>query len=261
MPGAVQNVLAITRRELGAYFDTPLAYFVVPIFGLLVGGFALWFDDVFAAGSVNLRGVFFWSGIFLLLLMPAVTMRVFAEEKRTGTLELLVTLPLSESELVAGKFLAAFLVGAVAVASTFGYPLMMAVLGTLPAGTDAAPLFVRVFTETSLDWGPAACGYLGLLLEAAALAAIGVAMSAFTSNQVVAFLLSLVVSVFPYVIGLFLERVPEAVLPLAQYVSFSYHFENLARGVLDSRDFVYWGGLVGLSLHTAVWTLERRRLA
>lgn len=254
------NVLAIARRELGAYFDTPLAYFVVPVFGVLVGGFALWFDDVFAAGSVSLRSVFFWSGVFLLLLMPAVTMRLFAEERRTGTLELLVTLPITESELVAGKFAAAMMVGLVAIASTLGYPILMAVLGTPEVSADAAPLVVRLFTDTALDWGPAICGYLGLALEAAALAAIGTAASSLTGNQIVAFLVAVVLSVFPWVIGLFLDRVPVEILPFVQYISFNYHFDNLARGVLDLRDFVYWGGVIGLSLHIAVYVLEQRRL-
>lgn len=260
MPTAVQNVLAITRRELGAYFDTPLAYFAIPVYAVLVGAFALWFDDVFAVGSVTLRGVFFWSGLFLLLLMPAVSMRLFAEERRTGTLELLVTLPLTEAELVAGKFLAAAVVGAVAVASTVGYPLMMAILGAGEAA-GGAPLLLRVLTDTSLDWGPALCGYLGLLLEVAALAALGTAASSVTGNQIVAFLGALLVGVFLYVVGLFLDRVPAELLPLFQYVSFTYHFDNLARGVLDTRDFVYWGGLCGLFLHSAVYSLERRRLA
>ena len=87
------------------------------------------------------------------------------------------------------------------------------------------------------------------------------AASSLTGNQIVAFLGAVVVSVFLYVIGLFLDRVPTALLPVVQYLSFTWHFDNLARGVLDTRDFVYWGSLVGLFLHTAVWSLERRRLA
>jgi ABC-2 type transport system permease protein len=257
----VQNVLAIARRELGAYFDSPLAYFIVPIYVLLVGGFALWFDDVFAAGTVTLRGVFFWSGLFLLLLVPAVTMRLFAEERRTGSIELLTTLPLTESELVAGKYLAALVMVAVALASTLPYPLMFAVLGLPPAGDDVAPTLLRIFTETNLDWGPALGGYFGLFLLGAALAALGTAASSVTSNQIVAYLLAVVLSVFPWVAGMFLDKVPADVLPLVQYLTFTFHFDNLARGVLDTRDFVYWGALVGLCLHIAVWSLERRRLA
>ena len=256
------NVLAITRRELGAYFDSPLAYFVVPVYVVLVGGFALWFDDLFAAGTASLRGVFFWSAVFLVLLVPAITMRLFAEERRTGSLEILVTLPITEGELVLGKYLAALGLVGVAVATTLPYALTVAWLGTPAiAATDAPPMFVRAFTETGLDFGPAACGYLGLLLLGAALAAIGTAASSLTSNQIVAFLLSLVLSLFPYVTGFFLERVPESLLPLVQHLSFETHFNNLARGVIDSRNLLFWGSVIGLSLHVAVFSLERRRLS
>lgn len=254
------NVLAIARRELGAYFDSPLAYFIVPVYVVLVGGFTLWFDDVFVAATVSLRGLFFWSGLFLLLLVPAVTMRLFAEERRTGSIELLATLPLTESELVAGKYLAALVMVAVTLASTFTYPLMFAWLGLPPAGDDAAPALLRVFTETSLDWGPALGGYLGLFALGAALAAVGTAASSLTANQIVAYLLAVVLSVFPWVAGMFLDRVPADLVPFVQYLTFSYHFDNLARGVFDSRDLVFWGSVVGLCLHGAVWTLEKRRL-
>jgi ABC-2 type transport system permease protein len=256
------NVLAIARRELGAYFDSPLAYFVVPVYVVLVGGFALWFDDLFAAGTASLRTVFFWSAVFLVLLVPAITMRLFAEERRTGSLEILVTLPITEGELVAGKFLAAMGLVSVAVGTTLPYAFTLAWLGTpVVAAPDAPPALLRVFTETGLDLGPAVCGYLGLLLLGAALAAIGTAASSLTSNQIVAFLLALVVSVFPYVTGFFLERVPADLLPLVQYLSFETHFDNLARGVVDTRDLVFWGSIAAASLHVAVFSLERRRLA
>lgn len=257
----MQNVLAIARRELGAFFDSPLAYVVVPIYVVLVGAFALWFDDVFTRDAVSLRSVVFWSSVWLLLLVPAVTMRLFAEERRTGSLELLVTLPLREEELVLGKYLAALALVGVAVGATFGYALMMAWLGLPPVSGPAAPAALRLFTDTQLDWGPALGGYLALLLMGAALAAIGTAASALTSNQIVAFLLAVVVSVIPWSLGLFLDRVPAELVPLAQAASFGVHVDNLARGVLDSRDFVYWGGVCGLFLHLAVWTLQRRRLS
>lgn len=258
----MQNVLAIARRELGAYFDSPLAYFVVPVYVVLVGGFALWFDDLFSAGTVSLRGVFLWSAIFLVLLVPAITMRLFAEEKRTGSLEILVTLPITEGELVLGKYLAAVALVGVAISTTVSYAFTFAWLGTPQIVTEGAPPFlVRMITETGLDIGPAICGYLGLLLLGAALAAIGTAASSLTSNQVVAFLVALVVSIFPYVTGFFLESVPPAILPLVQHLSFDYHFANLSRGVIDTRNLVFWGSVAAVSLHIAVFSLERRRLA
>lgn len=257
----MNNVFAIARRELSAYFDSPLAYFVVPVYVVLVGGFALWFDDVFAAGTASLRAVFLWSAIFLVLLVPAITMRLFAEERRTGSIELLVTLPVREEELVLGKYLAALSLVVVAVGTTIPYALALGWLGTPEIATEgASPRFLRAFTESGLDFGPTLTGYAGLLLLGAALAAIGTAASSLTSNQIVAFLLALVVSIFPYVTGFFLERVPTSILPLVQYLSFDYHFNNLARGVIDTRNLVFWGSVAALSLHTAVYSLERRRL-
>jgi ABC-2 type transport system permease protein len=256
----MSNVTAILRRELGAYFDAPLAYFAVPVYAVLVGAFALWFDDLFATGLASLRGVFFWGALFLVLLVPAVTMRLLAEERRTGSLELLVTLPLRDEEIVLGKYLAAVVVVLVAVATLLPYAFVVAWLGA-PTSADAdAPRLLRMFTDTGLDWGPTLCGYAGLLLLGAALAAIGTAASSLTSNQIVAFLLALLLSVLPFVLGFFLESVPVGLLPLAQFVAFQPHVDNLARGVLDTRDLVFWGGLCGLALHTAVYSLERRRL-
>ncbi|HND31172.1 MAG TPA: ABC transporter permease [Myxococcota bacterium] len=255
----MNNVLAIARRELGAYFDSPLAYFVVPAYVVLVGAFALWFDDLFATGTVGLRSVFFWSGIFQVLLIPAITMRLFAEERRTGSLEMLVTLPVREEELVLGKYLAAMVVVAVALASTFTYPITLLVLGT-PARADGPPLLFRMFTESGLDFGPVMSGYFGLLLVGGALAAIGTAASSVTSSQIVAFLLAITVSIFPFVSGFFLDKMPIEWLGLVQWLSFDYHFGNFSRGVVDSGGLVFFGSVIGLALHIAVYSLERRRL-
>ena len=237
----MRNVAAIFRREFASYFDSPLAYLVIPAFLVLVGGFSLFFQDVFDAGIASMRTVFFWSAVFFLLLIPAVTMRLFAEEKRTGSLELLVTMPIRESELVLGKYLAALSLMTVALALTITYPITLSRYG-------------------DLDWGPVAGGYLGLFLLGASFAAIGTAASSLTKNQVVAFLLALVVCLVPFATGFALSRVPGPLLPLVQYVSFDYHFNNLARGVVDSRNLVYYGSVIGLFLHVAVFALERRRL-
>lgn len=236
------NVLAIFRRELGSSFDSPLAYIVVPIFLVLVGGFVLFFQDLLNDGLATLRPVFFWSAVFYLLLIPAVTMRLFAEERRTGSLELLVTLPVTETEVVLGKYLSALALMALSLGLTATYPLTLSALG-------------------DLDWGAAIGGYLGLFLLGAAFTAIGTAASAYTSNQVVAFLVALVVGVVPFASGYALDRVPPAALPLVQYLSFDYHFSSLARGVIDTRNLVFYGGVIVVFLQIAIYGLERRRLS
>jgi ABC-2 type transport system permease protein len=255
----VNNVLAILRRELGAYFDSPLAYFIVPAYVVLVGAFALWFDDLFVTGSISMRTVFFWSSIFLVLFAPAITMRLFAEEKRTGSLEVLVTLPIRDEELVLGKYLAALSLVGVAIASTFSYPLMLLILGT-QAQSEGPPLVVRMLTESGLELGPVVCGYLGLFCVGAALTAIGTAASSLTSNQIVAFLGALLFSIFPFVTGFFLHRIPISLLAVVQWLSFDYHFSNFAKGVVDTGGLIFFGSVVALALHTAVYSLERRRL-
>lgn len=237
----MRTVLAIVRRELSGSFDSALGYIVIPVYLALVGVFSLWFDDVYGTGVTTLRGVFFWAALALLLLAPALTMRSFAEERRSGSLELLSTLPLNEEQLVLGKYLAALLQVWLAVALTFPYALTMARLG-------------------SLDWGPVVGGYLGLGLMSAGYCAIGTAASSFTQSQIVAFLVAAALCLVPWVMGFFLHQVPPGVLPLVQYLSFDYHFEGLARGVVDTRNLVFWGGVVGLSLHSAVFALEQRRL-
>ncbi len=235
------KVFAIFRRELASYFDTPLAAIVVPAFLGLVGAFSLYFQDILDAGVASMRTVFFWSAVFLMLLIPALTMRLLAEEQRTGSVELLVTLPVTAGQIVLGKFLAALALVALALALTFTYPLTLAWLG------DPDP-------------GPILGGYLGLFLLGASFTAIGTAASAMTRNQVIAFLVALVLCLLPFATGYALARVPPVLLPVVQYLSFEFHFNNLARGVVDTRSLVFYGGVVGLFLHLAVFALERRRL-
>ena len=235
------HVSAIYRRELSSYFDSPLAYIVIPIFLGLVGAFSLYFQDLFGGGTATMRPVFFWASVFMLLLIPAITMRLFAEEHRTGSLELLVTLPVSESSIVLGKFLAAFSLVSVAILLTLSYPLTLLML-------------------SSIDLGPIVGGYIGLFALGAAFTAIGTAASVSTKNQIVAFMVTLLVCTIPFASGFALAQVPAAFLPIVQFLSFETHFNNLARGVVDSRDLFFYGSIIGVFLHMAVFGLERRRL-
>ena len=235
------HVAAIFKRELSSYFDSPLAYIVIPIFLVLVGGFSLYFQDLLGSGLATLRPVFFWSSVFMLLLIPAVTMRLFSEEHRTGSIELLVTLPVSEPAIVLGKFLAAYILVVAAIGLTFTYPLTLMLL-------------------SDMDIGPVVGGYIGLLGLGASFTAIGTATSVGTRNQIVAFLLALGICLVPFASGFALNQVPGSILPLVQFLSFEAHFNNLARGVIDSRDLIFYGSTVALFLHLSVFGLERRRL-
>ena len=169
----------------------------------------------------------------------------------------LFTLPIRPLQAVLGKYLAALALVSVAVLGTLTYPITFAVLGITGTGP---PAVVAMFSQTGLDWGATLCGYGGLLLMGAAVCAIGTAASSLTSSQIIAFLVALLVSLFPYVTGFFLERFPPELLPWAQGIAFDYHFDNLARGVVDTRDVVFFGSVVALALHVAVHSLERMRL-
>jgi len=238
----MRNILAIAQREFTSYFYSPLAWFVVPVFLGLVGVFSLYFQDILATGLASMRVVFFWCAIFQVLLIPALTMRLFAEERRTGSIELLATLPVSEAQMVLGKYIAAMGLICLSLLLTLSYPMTLSDL-------------------SELDIGPVIGGYLGLFLLGASFAAIGTAASAMTQNQVVAFLVALVLCMLPFAMGFALGRLPADILPLVQYLAFDTHFKNMARGVIDSRDVVYYLSIVALFLHLAVFSLERRRLS
>lgn len=209
--------------------------------GLLAGG-SLWVDDLFTVGLTTVDGAFFWMASTFLFVVPAVTMRLVAEERRTGSLELLATLPVTSAQIIVGKWLAAVFLVAVALAMSLSWPIALAMLG-------------------ELDWGPVIGGYLGLLCMGAGFAAIGTFTSALTESQVLAFLLSFIVCLVPFGMGLALPLVPGEWLPLVQYLTFEYHFANLARGVLDTRSLVFFASITWAGLEGARWQLDKRRLS
>lgn len=238
----MRGVLAIAVRELASAFGRPLAYAVLALYLALFSLLTLWFDDLFLGGVASLRRPFFWLGACLLFVVPATTMRLLAEERRSGTFAVLGSLPLGPTELVLGKWLGA--VGLVAVA----------LLLTLPW-----PMAVAWYGEP--DPGPILGGYLGLLLGGAALAAIGVAASAVTESQVVAFLLALAVGLVPWLVGFALPLVPPGWVSLVEAFTFDHQFQNLARGVLDTRSVLFFGLVAAVALRVAVHALEHERLA
>lgn len=233
--------MAIFEKEWSSYMNGSLLYVVVPAFLLMVGFFSLYFQDIFAVGMVSMRGVFFWCALSYLLLIPAITMRSFSEEFRSGSFELVATMPIRDEELVVGKFLSALSLLLVTLLLTITYPITLSMLG-------------------DLDWGVVLGGYIGLFLVGASFTAIGLVASASTSNQINAFLFAFVLSLVPFLIGYTLNRVPENLIPFVQYISFEYHFNNLARGVIDTRNLIFYGSVVALALHGTMFQLARRRL-
>ena len=229
------TTLAVARREFRSFFNSPVAYIVIGVF-LVVAGW-LYFSTVFIAGQASLRAFFSIAPVLFVVFAPAVTMRLLAEERKSGTLELLFSMPLRDWELVAGKFLAALGMVAVGLLWTLPYPLTVASLTAEGA---------------RFDWGPVVMGYLGLLLMASSFLALGLWASALSRNQIVGFIIGLLLCFAFYFVDKFALLLPESAGELLQYLSVDYHFANIARGVLDTRDLLFYLSLtaVGLALTT-----------
>ena len=240
------NIKTIAKRELGAYFTSPLAYVFIVIFLLLCGFFTFMIGGFFERGEASLVHPFFdWHPWFYLFLVPAVGMRLWAEERRVGTIELLLTMPITAWQAIAGKFLASWLFLAVALALTF-------------------PIVVTVNYLGSPDNGIIFAGYLGSWLMAGAYLAVSCLTSAMTRNQVVSFILSvmaclfLILAGFPPVINLFKSWSPGLVDLIASF-SVITHFEGLQKGVLDSRDIIFFLSVIVFSLFSTSVILRGHR--
>ncbi len=234
----MRTMLAIWKREFTSYFNSPIAYFVITIFLVLVG--IMFFIPFFAQDRVSMRDFFSLAPFLFVFFAPAITMRLVAEERRSGTLEMLITMPVRDWEAIIGKFLAAFSLLVVALLLTLPYAFSISAFG-------------------DLDWGPVLGGYVGLLLLGSAFLAIGLMASSWTENQIVAFVIGLFLSMVFLMLDRFLVFLPDALAPWGEYLSFTSHFRNAARGVLDSRDVVFFLSVVLMSLFLAFRSLESRR--
>ena len=225
------NVWTIAKRELLGYFSTPIAYVFIVIFLFLSGIFTFYLGSFFQRGQADLTTFFSFHPWVYLALIPALTMRLWAEERKTGTVELLLTLPVSMFEAVLGKFLATWLFTAIALMLTF-------------------PMWVTVNYLGDPDNGVILAGYVGSLLMAGAFIAIGACISALTKNQVIAFVVTVVVclifllSGFPLVLNFFSGWAPQVLVSTISSFSFLTHFDGISRGVIDLRDIVYFMSLI-----------------
>ncbi|MFT3837265.1 MAG: ABC transporter permease subunit [Myxococcaceae bacterium] len=235
--------LSIARREFRTFFASPIAYIVLGGFLVLSGW--LYFSTVFLAGQASMRGFFALAPVLFMVLVPAVTMRSVAEERKTGTLELLLTMPLEDWQVVLGKFLAALAMVGVGLLWTLPYAVTVSSL-TAPGA--------------SFDWGPVVGGYLGLLLLAGAFIALGLWGSALSKNQIVGFIVGLVLCFAFWFVDKFAVILPERLGRIFEYVSVDYHFANIARGVIDTRDLLFYLSLTaaGLLLTTRSLSIARQ---
>ena len=240
---------SIFRKEISAFFSSLIGYIVVGVF-LLLMGLVMWvFPDysVLDSNYATLDTLFGMAPLVFLFLIPAVTMRTLAEEKQSGTIELLATRPISDWQIVGGKFLACWLLVAFALLPTLLYYVTVYQLGS-PKG--------------NLDTGGIVGSYIGLLLLAGAFTAIGVLASSLTNNQIVAFVLATFLCFFMYLGFDFLSRLPifyGKTDDVVQSIGMDYHYNALSRGVLDTRDLVYFGSIITVFLAGATLSLGRRR--
>lgn len=235
----MKNIITIARKEFRTYFESPIAYIFITAFLLLVNFLYLW--TFFLAGQADMRPFFGFMPFVFLFLVPSITMRLWAEERKMGTLEVLLTLPVQEKEVVLGKFIASLVFLLVMLALTFNIPLLVGFLG-------------------DPDWGTIICGYLGCLLMGASYLAIGLFASALSDNQIVAFILAIAICTAMLIVGewFFLILVPDVFVPFFNYLGLGTHFESMGRGVIDTRDLLYYISVIGVFLYLNVYTVENR---
>lgn len=242
----MRQMYAIFKRELGSFFATPLAYVFIVIFLLAIGAFTFYLGQWYEAGEASLRGFFGFHPWLYLFLIPAISMRMWAEERKSGTMELLLTLPAPFWASVVGKYLAAWAFAAIALVLTF-------------------PIWITVNYLGEPDNGVIFASYIGSLLMAGGYLAIGSCMSAVTTNQVIAFVLSVVVcflftlSGLPLVLDFFSGWLPQAVLNTIASFSFVTHFDAIMDGVIDLRDLVYFASLIAVWLVATGIVIDLKR--
>jgi gliding motility-associated transport system permease protein len=244
--GFIKNTATVTRRELSGYFGTPVAYVFIVIYLLLCGFFTFFVARFFETMQADLSAFFQWHPWLYLFLIPAVAMRQWADERRSGTLELILTLPLTLTELIIGKFFAAWLFVGVSLLLTF-------------------PLICTVFYLGNPDVGTIFSAYIGSFLMAGAYLSIGCMTSSITRNQIISFIVSVVLCLFLVMAGwepvtaIFSGWAPSWLIDVVSGFSFLPHFNAMARGIIDARDLLYFVSVISFMLFLNGVILHNRR--
>jgi ABC-2 type transport system permease protein len=242
----MNNIKAIFKREFAGYFSTPVAYVFIVIFLFLMGVFTFYLGAFYERNQSDLEPFFRFHPWLYLFLIPAIAMRLWSEERKTGTIELLMTLPIPTYQAVIGKFLAAWCFTAVAIVLTF-------------------PMWITVNYLGMPDNTVILASYIGSLLMAGGFLAIGSCISAITKSQVIAFVISVVIcflfllSGFPLVLDFFRGWAPQAVVNAIASFSFLTHFDSIKKGVIDIRDLIYFLALIAFWLYANVVVIEYKK--
>ncbi len=234
----MRGVRQVFKRDFKVYFISPIAYIVISIFLILSGWF--FFSTFFLFNQAEMRTFFDLLPVLFAFIVPAVTMRLFSEELNTGSYELLLTLPVSVRDVVIGKFAAAVAVVALMLVPTLSYGVFISFYG-------------------DLDWGPVIGGYVGALLLGAAFASVGLFASSLPRNQIIAFIIGMSVCFFLTLIDKMLFFLPESVVGVFQFLGADFHFQNISRGILDSRDIVYFLSVCFVALYGTYLVIQEKK--
>lgn len=233
----MKQAVHIFKKEFRTYFVSPIAYIVISIFLLVTGWF--FFTTFFLYNQANLRNFFSLLPIIFSFVVPAVTMRLFSEELNVGSYEILLTMPVTFLDVVVGKFLSAVAFIAVMIAPTLSYPITVSFLG-------------------ELDWGPVAGGYLGAVLLGASFSAIGLFASSLTRNQIIAFIISMAICFSLVLVDKMLFFLPQTLLGILSYLGADAHFQNISKGIIDSRDALYFLSVCFVGLYGAHLVMQEK---
>lgn len=234
----MQQVKYIFFKEFKDYFTSPIAYIVISIYLLVTGWF--FFMTFFLNDQATLRGFFGLLPFTMAFFIPAVTMRLFSEEMSIGSYEVLMTLPVSFSDVILGKFLAGTVFTAVMLLPTLAYPITISFIG-------------------HLDLGPVTGGYIGAVLLGATYTAVGLFSSALTRNQIIAFIIGLLICVFLTLVDKMLLFFPLPVVTVLGYIGADYHFQNISKGIVDSRDIIYFASVIFLGLYGSALAMTEKK--
>jgi ABC-2 type transport system permease protein len=232
------NSLVIFRKEMRAYFNSPIAYIFLAVFLVLSGWF--FFSTFFVINQASMRGIMELIPVFFIFFVPAVTMRLVAEEKHSGTMEVLLTYPIRNREVIFGKYLAALALVTIGVVLTGTYVLTISLLGNLDAGVTFS-------------------AYIGMILMAATYMSLGIYASTITSNQIVAFIVGILLIFLFFYFDKMLVFLPDWLVGISEFLSVDFHYRNFVRGVFDSRDLIYFGSVIFFGLTMATRKLAERR--
>ena len=233
----MRQVAHIFRKEFSAYFISPIAYIVIAIFLLVTGWF--FFATFFLFNQANLRTFYALLPVVFAFVIPAITMRLISEEINVGSDEILLTMPVTFRDVILGKFFASVALVVAMLIPTVAYPLTVSLMG-------------------QLDWGPVVGGYLGAVFLGAAFSAVGLFASALTRNQIIAFIIGLAICFTLTLIDKMLYFLPQSLLGVFAYLGADFHFQNIAKGIIDSRDILYFVSICFVGLYGAYLALLQR---